>query len=162
VEGGTAPRHGARSFARRFRPLWALTLSYEKRRKLRRASQARNRGIIVVSDRYPQNQVMGFNDGPLLRHWLNHRSWFLRALARWEGAPYRWAEEFPPDLVIKLNISPDVACLRKPEMEPAESRRRVETIRGLAFPMSDIVEIDADAPLEEVLLKVKRAIWASI
>ncbi|HXV62817.1 MAG TPA: hypothetical protein VEK15_19115, partial [Vicinamibacteria bacterium] len=78
---------------RRFRPLWALVLAWEKRRKLRSAWRARNRGLIVLCDRYPQNQVLGFNDGPLLSEWRTHPSRILRSLAKWEATPYEWAEE---------------------------------------------------------------------
>jgi hypothetical protein len=87
------------------RAIWALALAYEKRIKLRKATRARNRGMIVICDRFPQDQVMGFNDGPLLSHWLNHRSGLLRALARWERIPYRSARLYPPDLVIKLHVT---------------------------------------------------------
>src|SRR6266508_3511029 len=95
---------------------WALTLSFEKRAKLRRMIRARNRGLIVICDRYPQSQVPGFNDGPLLAHWGQH-SWALcRALARWEARPYDDAALDPPDLVIKLVLAPEVALTRRPEM----------------------------------------------
>ena len=51
------------------RAIWAVVLAWEKRAKLRRAVRARNRGMIVICDRFPQTQVMGYNDGPLLAPW---------------------------------------------------------------------------------------------
>ena len=51
------------------RPIWALVLAFEKRRTLRRAWKGRNLGLVMICDRYPQYQVMGFNDGPLLGPW---------------------------------------------------------------------------------------------
>jgi len=161
ARGEASPRRRSRlrRLARRLRPVWALVLALEKRDKLKRSWRARNRGMVVVCDRYPQNQVEGFNDGPLLRHWSHSRWALLRALARWEGAPYVWAEKLPPDLVIKMIVSPQVARARKPDMDIAELRRRDATIRSLSFPRSRVVEINGDAPLDDVMLEVKRSVW---
>jgi len=142
---------------------WALLLSYEKRRKFRKTVRARNRGMIVICDRYPQNQVAGFNDGPLLANWVDRRSRFLRTIAQWEGIPYRAAETYPPDLVIKLEVTPKVALQRKPDMCIEEIRRRVETVRGLRYPTATrTVVVDADEPMDRVLLKIKQVIWECI
>ncbi|WGY46802.1 hypothetical protein [Vibrio sp. ABG19] len=140
--------------------IWALTLSLEKRQKLRQASRARNRGIVVLCDRYPQNQIMGFNDGPLLSHWLSHSSGMLRALARWEAQPYRTAEFYPPDLVIKLNISAPVAMERKSDMSFEQFKQRAAANLALNYPSpTRVINIDAEQPIEQVLLEIKNAIW---
>lgn len=145
------------------RTLWAVTLSLEKRRTLRRARRAQGRGMVVVCDRFPQNQVMGFMDGPLLAHWRDHRSGALRTLARWERVPYEWAEVHPPDVVIHLNVSPEVALRRKPEMSIAEISRRVHANKTLRFRAGTrMVTMDADRPLDELLLRVKALIWDTI
>jgi thymidylate kinase len=103
------------------RALWALVLALEKRRRLMQVWRARNRGLVVVCDRYPQNQIMGFADGPLLDRWQYARSPWLRMLARWEATPYAWAQAHAPDLVLKLRVTPGVAVRRKPEMRPRRS-----------------------------------------
>jgi hypothetical protein len=142
---------------------WALVLAYEKCTKIRKVTKARNRGMIVISDRYPQNQVMGFNDGPLLSRWLNHRSWLLRTLADWESTPYRWAELNTPDIVIKLNVTPEVALNRKADAGIEEYRRRVAAIKSFNYPATTkVVLINANEPLEEVLIKAKRSIWEEL
>ena len=147
----------------RLRLIWGLVLAREKRSKLRRAWRARNRGMIVICDRFPQNECMGFNDGPLCSEWLTHRSRILRALARWERGPYAWAEQNPPDLVIKLDVSESVALGRKPDMTAEEIHKRVEAVRRLRFGQGvKTVHVDADEPLERVLLQVKRLIWAEV
>ena len=140
--------------------LWALALAHEKSRKLHKANMARNRGMVVICDRYPQNQIMGFNDGPLLSHWLDHPSRILQAIGRWESCPYLLAEEYPPDVVIKLMITPDIAVKRKKDMSLEESRQRVEAIKTLHYgPGTKTVTIDANQPIDEVLLEVKRCLW---
>ena len=143
--------------------LWALVLSHEKRGKLRRAVRARNRGMVVVCDRLPQHQIMGFNDGPLLARWSSHAAWLPRSLARWEAAAYERCSAHPPDLVIKLAVSPEIAMARKPETPSWEVRRRVEAVRQLSFPPTvEVVEIDADASLAAVCLAAKHVIWRAL
>jgi hypothetical protein len=145
------------------RVVWALVLSLEKRGRLRSAWRARNRGLLVVSDRYPQAQIEGFNDGPLLSHLSAHRLTILRRLARWERVPYEWAERYPPDLVIKLIVSPEMALRRKPETGTDEVQRRVEALRTLQWaPPTRIVEIDADQPAERVFREVAQAVWTLV
>ena len=116
--------------------------------------------MLVIGDRYPQSQVMGFNDGPLLGNWLNHRSNLLRAVARWEHSSYQLAETYPPDLVVKLHVTLGVALQRKQDMGSEEIRRRVEAVKSLQYPSeTQVVDVKADVPVDQVLLKVKRIIW---
>jgi thymidylate kinase len=159
------PRRGTRSrLARRiWQVLWGWTLYREKRARLERARRARGRGRVVICDRYPQDQVMGFNDGPLLSSWLEHPSRILRVLALREAEAYRAAGTYPPDLVIRLVVAPEIAWRRKPERSLASLRERTEAIRALRFPpRTRVVEVDASQPLDRVLLEVKRAIWESL
>jgi thymidylate kinase len=143
--------------------LWAVTLSLEKRRKLRASWKARNLGMIVVTDRYPQTQIDGFMDGPLLGHLLEHRSAAARWLARWERAPYAWAERHPPDLVLRLDVGPETALRRKPDTGPAEVERRVAAIRALHFPPpACLVDVDAERPVAEVRRAVRGLVWNQI
>lgn len=139
---------------------WALSLSLEKRSKFRRMVQARNRGIMVVCDRFAQDQVQGFNDGRLLAH-LAESPWrIVRAMAAWEAAPYQTSKFDPPDVVIKLVASPEVALSRRPEMRAEEIALRIAAVRSLNYPEQTLVaEIDADQPLEDVKLAVRRLIW---
>lgn len=140
---------------------WAVALAAEKQTRFRHTIRARNRGMVVLCDRFPQNQVQGFNDGPLLGAWATAPGRFKRALAQWEASVYAAGMQvFPPDLVIKLIVTPAVAVIRKPEMTTAEVARRVEAIRSLRFPSSTlVVELDADRPLDEVAAVVGEHIW---
>lgn len=155
------------SRSRRISPfllVWALVLSWEKRGKLATSWRARHRGIVVVTDRYPQNQVDGFNDGPLLARWRAHAHPVLRAIATWEATPYRWADATPPDVVVKLHVDPDVAHARKAgdAMSREEVARRVRAVANLEFPADRVHVIDANRSPQEVLLDVKRVLWAKM
>ena len=145
------------------RALWALVLRAEKAHRLRRAWRAHERGFVVVCDRFPQNQIMGRMDGPLLSEWRGSRSGVLRALARWERAPYDWAAAHPPDLVIRLDVAPEVAAERKPDMDLAEIRKRDRISRLLRYPPQTwVVPLDAGVPQEEVIRLVKALVWDAI
>ena len=116
-----------------------------------------------MCDRYPQRQIMGFNDGPLLDPWTRSPSGLLRALARWESIPYRWAEAQPPRLVIKLHVSPRVAVDRKPGMCTEEIERRLKALARLQYPAGTrVVDVDADRSQEAVLLDCKGRVWETL
>jgi hypothetical protein len=84
-------------------------------------------------------------------------------LAAWEKRPYTEAALDPPDLVIKLSVTPDVAQARRPEMSLDELRRRVRAVQRLNFPPStQVVELSADDALDAVERNAKKAVWDSL
>jgi thymidylate kinase len=135
--------------------IWATVVAREKRNKLLAARRAASRGLVVVTDRYPQNEIDGFNDGPLLTRLEWAPSW-LRA---WEASAYVLAQRLPPDLVIKLNVKPETVARREPDMDPTVIKKRVEDVPRLAFTGAHVVSISAERPLAEVIRAVKREIW---
>ena len=119
--------------------------------------------MVVVCDRFLQTQFSDFNEGPTFSHWLDETSWLLRAAARHELAAIRAAELQPPDLVIRLHVMPEVAARRRPTMPLERLQRSAEKIASLHYPPTTrVAEINADQPLEQVLLAVKRALWESL
>ena len=145
------------------RLLWVLALARERRRWAKRVQRARSLGMIVLSDRLPQSQFAGLNDGPRLGQWLEHPSRLRRIVADRERAAFRMAELIPPDVVVRLHVPVDVATRRKPETALDQLRRKVDIVAQLHFPPTTrVVEVNAAQPLERVLLEVKQAIWESI
>jgi len=146
-----------------WRILWSWSVVREKRTRLGRAQRGRNLGLTVICDRYPQAQVMGLGDGPLLSYWERHPWAWLRAVARWELAEYRKMEAVAPDLVIKLHVTPEVSARRKRDVSLDSLVSRVEVVKRVQFPeRSRLAQVDADQPIEQVLLEVKRAIWEAL
>ena len=135
--------------------LWATVLSVEKRRKLAAAHRGAARGAVVVADRYPQDQLPSYNDGPLLPRLRSAPAW----LRRFEARSYALARRLPPDLVIRLDATADVLARREPDMDRAVLAARTEAVRQLAFPDVPLIAIDATRPLDEVIRRVKREIW---
>lgn len=146
-----------------WRVLYAWSIVSEKRSRIRQAQRARHSGWIVIADRYPQAQIQALSDGPLLGSWADHSWSAFRAIARWEKEAYRRLEAVTPDLVIKLHVSPAVSAARKADGTIESLRRRADTVRRIRFPESTrVLEIDADQPLDTVLLQVKRGIWEAL
>jgi thymidylate kinase len=135
--------------------VWAAAVALDKRSKLAAARRGTNRGLVVITDRYPQNQIVGFNDGPLLTRLTAAPDW----LRRLEGAVYALARRVPPDLVIKLVVTPETAARREPDMDPTSIRERIAALRGLEFRGTRVVCVDAERPLAEVIRAVKHEIW---
>ncbi|PVE21056.1 hypothetical protein DC522_28675 [Microvirga sp. KLBC 81] len=133
--------------------LWAVALAAEKRRKIYRAGRARSRGMIVVTDRYPQCTIEGYNDGPLLAHYAGHRWALLRWLSRWERACYDPAQNPQPDLVIKLVGTPEVLQLRRNDMDVAAIAHKQDGILRISFhPDTKVVQINAEDTVDQVLV----------
>lgn len=119
--------------------------------------------MIVVSDRFPQSQFPGWNDGPRLDHWIDHPSPWRRAAARREREAFRLTELCPPDLVIKLHVTPELATRRKPETPREQVLSGVELVRRVSYPATTrVVDIDASQPLGQVTLQARRAVWDAI
>jgi thymidylate kinase len=138
--------------------VWAVAVAVDKRKKLVAARRGTNRGLIVLADRYPQNQILGFNDGPLLTRLTVVPRW----LRRFEGGVYTFARRLSPDLVIKLVVTPETAARREPEMDPAVIRERIAALQRLELPGARVVCVDAEQPLAEVIRAVKHEIWCLI
>jgi thymidylate kinase len=124
---------------------------------------ARSLGLVVLSDRLPQTQFAGLNDGPRYAEWLHASSWLRRFVARREHASFREAELVPPDVVVRLNVPVEVAARRKPDTPPDQLQRKVEIVSRLKFSaVTRVIEIDGAQPLERVLRDVKEALWACL
>ncbi len=134
--------------------VWAIVLAFEKKNKLNRIWQAKARGMIIVCDRYPQAQVFGINDGPLLFTWRTNSSKLKRKIALWEHNIYKQAESYKPDLLIKLMVDPEVAIQRKPNENLSNIMQKVDIIKNTNIPANKIVEVNSTEPLERVLNNV--------
>jgi hypothetical protein len=135
--------------------VWAAVVAREKRTKLVAASRGASRGIVVVADRYPQNEIRGFNDGPL----LTRLAWAPCWLRRWEESAYALAQRLPPDLVIKLIVAPETTARREPDMDSTVIGKRIEAIPRLTFSGAHVVSVNAEQPLADVIRAVKQEIW---
>lgn len=119
----------------------------------------RRRGMIVLTDRFPQVQIPGTCDGPVFPVNVPGNR-FVSWLASLERKAFYWMTKQKPDLVIKLNVDLDVACARKPDHIDESLARKIAVTPLLTFGGASIVDIDANRPLEEVLIVAEKAVSA--
>lgn len=135
--------------------LWAMILAIEKRSKLTSAQRGAQRGLLVIADRYPQDQIADYNDGPLLQRLPRAPRW----MRRFETRSYARARLVEPDLVLKLIVSPSTLACREPDMAGPVIRSRVDSVKQLEFPGSRVVCIDAEQSLPLVTGIIKHEVW---
>lgn len=156
-KGRASLKARAYSFAK---VIWAVTLAKEKKTKLRKISKARNNGMLVLIDRYPQTEIAGYSDGPLLSRYINNND-FYGAAARYERKIYESARINTPDLFVKLIVPTEVAIARKPEMTAEEIDNKKAAVRKM-YSNCNCVEIDTSRDKSVTFGEVMDAIWRII
>jgi len=155
-------RDASRPSLRAAKIVWAFLLAKEKLRKARFIARARERGLIVLTDRYPQARFEGLNDGPLLGDLKDHRNPVLRSLGRWERNVYEHLQTMSPDLVIKLSVPLEIALERKKDTPAYVIREKARIVEALSYAGSPSVSIRTDVDLEVTMREARRAVWQAI
>ena len=157
-------KHKAGFFNAFMKGIEALLIARDKRSKIKSMDAAKKKGMLVICDRFPQRQINGRNDGPLLAEYRTSKNVLLRFMAQSEARFYRHAEKHPPDVVFKLLADVETLLARKPgQTDSIVLEDKVEGIKSLTFPPGcRVVTLDVSVPLEEVALELKRDIWESL
>jgi thymidylate kinase len=123
---------------------------------LRLAKGLSKKSSLVICDRFPQQNVTGFFDGPKLR---KGKGGWLSKLEKRQFNKFCMAGA---DLVFRLNISPEVAARRKTDHDHKMIEQKCIHLSRLTFGNAKVIDVDAEMPLEQVLLNIKRKIWENI
>lgn len=121
----------------------------------------RERGITIITDRYPQIEVPGFYDGPGLSA-ARAGSATVAWLAARERRLYQRMADNVPDLVIRLNVDVETALARKPDHKRASIEAKVAVTPQLTFNGAPIVDLCATDPFETVLANAKAAVTSTL
>lgn len=133
----------------------AISLAYERKKRLNKIKKEQKKGGIVVCDRYPQTSIPGHNDGLKLKENLKSKRTFLRIMARYEYKCYDLSNVIYPNLVIKLIGSTKILHSRRPEMTIEEIEKKQKGIAELIFPKeTDTVCIDIEMPANDIKTKI--------
>lgn len=135
--------------------MYLLTL--RRLRRYRRMMKLRNKGLIVITDRYPQTQFSRAIDGPNLSTTAQGSS-IVRWLAKREHKAFEWMTSYTPDLVVRLNVDVDTAFARKPDHKKSSLEKKLKVVPQLTFNGAPIAEIDTTQPLDNVLIAVQEAV----
>ncbi|QDE41612.1 thymidylate kinase [Luteibacter pinisoli] len=126
-------------------------------RRFRRMLAMRRKGLIVVTDRFPQVEIPGAYDGPGFPKEAAG-SWLVLRLARFEHDAFVWMAGHQPDLVLRLNVDLDTACARKPDHRREALSRKIAVTPRLKYSGAPIVDIDANQPLATVIADAEAAV----
>jgi thymidylate kinase len=126
-------------------------------------------GRVVLFDRFPLTALSDtaehlILDGPRIRAALGSDRRIVRTLAAREERLYgRFGS---PDRLVILDVSPPVSSARKPDHVPEILAAKVRAARGLAEIAEErgvtTIRIDADRPLDAVLLELKEMLWDAL
>lgn len=125
-------------------------------------------GGICLLDRYPQIESPGINDGPKAPGYVTilGDNWYTRRMVKLERKKLEIVKTVKPDLVFRLNITPEISVQRKEKYQTAEkvesARQKIEKLNAIHFQHAKIIDIDATKPYEEELLQIKRILWQYI
>lgn len=157
TENNSSKNNNSKKRLKFIQKIWIYALSRERIHKLLKISRCRNRGFVVITDRYPQDEYDGLCDGRRLR---NQKG----IAASKETHLFELSKLIQPDLVIKLVISPEEAVRRKPKENDLEtSKYLTDRIKNINF--SDYTKkiiINAEKPYEQEIIEIKNQIWMII
>jgi thymidylate kinase len=145
----------------------ALRYLAEARDRSTRAVKGRRlatNGTIVIFDRYPLRSVKlegRTMDGPRIQTLPSDtHDKLLDPLRRREKRIY---EHLPvPDLVVLLQVSPEVALARKASQRPEAIAGKARAVLEASGAGENVVAIDASRPLQEVVRAVKNEVWRRV
>ncbi len=137
------------------------TVAHNNKIKLINMNRYRMDGGISVIDRFPQLESENINDGIKLKKYAAQMAGSrIRRLAAKEIKDLKITEKIYPDVIFRLNISLKTCMERKASHTDEEYfRTKIESLKGLSYPMTRVIEIDAEQDYENELLTIKKEIW---
>ncbi|WP_409413362.1 hypothetical protein [Altererythrobacter sp. MF3-039] len=143
------------------RSAWRMTIAIRRWLNVHYAQFLRNRGVIVICDRWPQSLEAGYLDGPSK---LPARpSWFVRLTHAFELDLHRRMAAIQPDLTIHLLIDFATSHARKPgDIDEGDFERRNALMTRMRTANLNIVLIDARSEPHSVATAIFTAVWKAI
>lgn len=142
--------------------LWHVLTARDRLRSYQRARRSADRGGIVVSDRWPLPQIR-LMDGARVS-WILDRledpPWLAARLARWERRMY--SDIAPPDVLVVLRLSPEIAVKRRFDEDATYVRCRNAEVFEVDWRDTSAVVIDAEQAPEVVFSAIQHAVWTRI
>ena len=139
---------------------YALHRSRKRRRRFEALLEERRRGVVIVTDRYPQIETPGLHDGPILAGAATSPA--LARLKAEEHAIYAEMAAYVPTLVIRLKVDIETAMARKPDHDRRLIALKIASLPRIAFNGAPIVVLDATMDYAEELSKAKAAVDAAL
>ena len=146
-----------------------LAIGQDRARRYRDGRRDARAGRVVIFDRFPLETLSSRRehrllDGPRIRATLNGSMGRLtRVLGAAEERMYR--HFLLPDYLVVLHVRSETSADRKPDhrrdvlLAKTRSVSELATLAETSSELAAVIPIDADRPLEAVLLDVKARLW---
>ena len=143
--------------------IWVLLISMERLKKVKQAARLRRQGVIVLADRWPQDQIQDTLDGPRLKAWRSEKS-FIGAIARLEYRSFKYAQTLQADVLFKLVADSSVVAERKPnDFDQKRTTRSIELLNLINYKNAkETASIDGNNSVNIVSKKIKKKIWNGV
>jgi thymidylate kinase len=140
--------------------VWHLLTARDRHIEYRRARRATARGALAVCDRFPLPAIR-LMDGPRC---VDLPGLQRRPVARWLAARERhyYAQMLPPDILVVLRVSPDVAVTRRAGENADAVRHRATEVYKADWTGTGAIVVDASLPPEDVHGRVMNVVWAAL
>jgi thymidylate kinase len=160
-------QHKFRGLSSLLYALRAVVLAWDRQRLILKTRRQAAEGEIIICDRYP-SRTIGAMDSPRLEEELLKTGpavTVYNRLARLEKQLYQQIP--PPDIVLKLRVSLEVAKKRNRERNGQDGEAYLEArhrqSQNWHMPGTRYVyDIDTEQTLKETIRDVKEAIWESL
>jgi len=135
---------------------YALYRSKKRFRRFEALQQKRRDGVVIVTDRYPQAEIAGYHDGPILAGVA--KSPDVARIKAEERALYQRMAAYVPTLVIRLHVDIDTAMARKPDHNRTLVSQKIAALPKTSFNGAPIFDLDTTAKYEDELSLAKAAV----
>ncbi|MCB2113353.1 MAG: hypothetical protein R3C42_01555 [Parvularculaceae bacterium] len=120
---------------------YALHRSRKRFRRFKALLELRRRGVVIVTDRYPQAEVAGVHDGPILAGVA--KSAGVARTQYEERRLYEIMASHVPTLIIRLHVELETAMARKPDHVRSLIARKIDTLPQINFNGARMIDLDA-------------------
>lgn len=134
---------------------YQILIARQKCEMLQLAKRLSKQGSMIICDRFPQKDILSFNDGPKLQKTGGF-------YAKLEMKLFNRITNPGADLVFRLNVSPEIAAKRKPEHDYDSIIQKCNNLGKMQFSNSIMIDVDANQSYDVVLLELKREIWKNM
>lgn len=152
-----------KAFRRTILNVVSLSNVQYKFRTIKKIDRLINKGVVVITDRYPQNEYFGINDGPTITNTGNPVLDVINNfLSRQENRIIDKTLQYHPDVIIKLIIPLEVSRSRKQDSPVALIERKIEIIGDIHYNGAAEFCVPSDTTIEETENEVKRIVWENV
>lgn len=132
-----------------------------KYRTLKKINILCERGVYVLTDRFPQKKFIGINDGPAIR--TTGRTAFdllNNFLCKRELILIDKMLRLHPDAIIKLVIPYEISRMRKQDSSEESIRKKIQIVDALHYDGTLEYNVSSERLIEETQNKVRNIIWS--